>query len=130
MRCLIVEDNAIMREIMCVFLADYADIVTACNGREGVRFFTRAYEEGNPFDMVLLDVIMPEMDGQMALKLMRLVEKGLPAAHDKRAVIIMTTALDSAQDVKGFQGDCTDYLVKPVARAELRTMLRRYELIN
>jgi two-component system chemotaxis response regulator CheY len=115
---------------MSIFMADYADIVMACNGREGVRTFTRAYEDKNPFDMVLLDVIMPEMDGQMALKLMRIVEKTLPAAQDKRAVIIMTRALDSPENVQEslWDGDCTDYLVKPVIRAELMTMLKRYEL--
>jgi len=131
MRCLIVEDAASLRDVMTFFMADYADIVTACNGREGVKTFTRAYEERNPFDLVLLDVVMPEMDGQMALKLMRIVEKKSPAAQDKKAVIIMTTALDSPADVQKsvWEGDCTDYLVKPVVRAELMTMLRRYELV-
>ena len=130
MRCLIVEDNAIMLEAVSFFMTGRADIVTANNGREAVKLFTRAYEEKKPFDMVLLDVIMPEMDGQMALKLMRIVEKTLPAARDKRAVIIMTTALDSPENVQEslWQGDCTDYLVKPVARADLMAMLKQYEL--
>ena len=132
MRCLIADDSATLRDMMSYFLADCADIVTACNGREAVRFFTRAYGEKNPFDMVLLDIVMPEMDGQMALKLMRLVEKALPAEQARRAVIIMTTALDSAENVQEslWQGDCSDYLVKPVVRAELISMLGRYGLIG
>jgi two-component system chemotaxis response regulator CheY len=128
---LVVEDNATLREMTSAFLVDHAEVVTACNGREGAGIFARAYEEKNPFDLVLLDIVMPEMDGRMALKLMRLVEKTLPAAQGQRGVIIMTTALESAEDVQDslWQGDCTDYLVKPVARADLMAMLRRYELV-
>ena len=131
MRCLIAEDSAIMREMLYAFLVDHAEIVTAGNGREAVRLFTDAYEENKPFDLVLLDIVMPEMDGQMALKLMRAVEKTSPGAAQKRAVIIMTTALNSVEDVKEalWQGDCTDYLEKPVIRRELMTMLRRYGLV-
>ena len=131
MRCLIVEDNATLREMTSAFLVDHAEVITASNGREGAGKFARAYEEKNPFDLVLLDIVMPEMDGRMALKLMRLVEKTLPAAQGQRGVIIMTTALDSAEDVQDslWQGDCTDYLVKPVVREDLMAMLRRYELV-
>jgi two-component system, chemotaxis family, chemotaxis protein CheY len=131
MRCLIVEDNEIMLEIASFFMAGSADIVTACNGREAVKLFTRGYEENNPFDLVLLDVVMPEMDGHMALKLMRIVEQTLPSARDKKAVIIMTTALDSPKNVQELrQGDRVDYLVKPIIRADLMAMLRRYKLIG
>jgi len=74
------------------------------NGRDAVKFFTRAKmrkaQNGS-------DVVMPGMDGQMALKLMRIVEKTLPAARDIRSVIIMTTALNSPDKVQGslWQGD-------------------------
>jgi len=65
MRCLIVEDDATLRVMTSAFLADLAEVVTVCDGREGAGLFARAYEEKNPFDLVLLDII-PEMDGRMA----------------------------------------------------------------
>lgn len=132
MKCLIVEDNEFMREGLKMFLAGHAEIKEAENGREGVELFTRALAERDGFDLVLLDVVMPVMDGQEALVKMRQAEKeegGDPAA---KAVIIMTTALNSAEHMEQalWDGDCTDYLVKPIVRGDLLAMLRRHGLIQ
>jgi two-component system chemotaxis response regulator CheY len=132
MRCLIVEDEDFSREGMKFFLADHAEIVVAVNGIEGVQQFRQALAEQKPFDLVLLDIIMPEMDGQEALKLIRQAEKDNPVVAVKKAVIIMTTALNGPQNMEDafWDGDCTDYLVKPMAKADLLAMLRRYRLID
>lgn len=131
MRCLIVEDNDMAREGLRYFLEDHAEIALAVNGREAVTSFRQALKEQRPFDLILLDIIMPEMDGQQALKLIRLAEQNDPAADGKKAVIIMTTALNDPKDMEEalWDGDCTDYLVKPVVRADLMALLRRYGLI-
>jgi two-component system, chemotaxis family, chemotaxis protein CheY len=130
MRCLIVEDNEMAREGLKFFLADHAEIEVAVNGREAVTQFQLALSQQNPFDLVLLDIIMPEMDGQQALKLIRFAEQHDLAPDRKKAVIIMTTALNSPENMEEalWEGDCTDYLVKPIVRADLMAMLRRYGL--
>ena len=132
MRCLIVEDNEMAREGLKFFLADHAEIEIAVNGREAVTRFQQALTRKEPFDLVLLDIIMPEMDGQQALKLIRLAEQRDLAPEHKKAVIIMTTALNSPENMEEalWEGDCTDYLVKPIVRADLMAMLRRYGLTN
>jgi two-component system chemotaxis response regulator CheY len=132
MRCLIVEDNDMAREGLKFFLADHAEIEIAVNGREAVTRFQQALLKEKPFDLVLLDIIMPEMDGQQALKLIRLLEQHDLAPERKKAVIIMTTALNSPENMEEalWEGDCTDYLVKPIVRADLMAMLRRYGLTN
>jgi two-component system, chemotaxis family, chemotaxis protein CheY len=131
MRCLIVEDEDLSREGLKFFLADHAEIETAVNGLEAVESFRRALAARNPFDLVLLDIIMPEMDGQQALKLIRQAEKECQTSPPHKAVIIMTTALNSPENMEEalWDGDCTDYLVKPMVRADLLAMLRRYRLI-
>jgi len=131
-RCLIVEDNAMAREGLRYFLADHAEIELAENGREGVALFQQALCDHKPFDLVLLDIIMPEMDGQEALKLIRLAEQHDLTPDRKKAVIIMTTALNSPENMEEalWEGDCTDYLVKPIVRADLLAMLRRHGLIQ
>lgn len=131
MRSLIVEDNDLARDMLEFFLADHAEVETAVNGQEAVERFTRALEEGERFDLVLLDIVMPEMDGQEALKLMRAAEKDKGVGEDGKTVIIMTTALHAPENMVDalWDGDCTDYLVKPVARADLMAMLRRYRLV-
>jgi two-component system chemotaxis response regulator CheY len=130
MKCLIVEDNEFLRTQTEFFLDGLAEIATAGNGREAVDLFTNALAERNPFDLVLLDVMMPEMDGQQALKLMRQAEKQSGGAA-KKAVIIMTTALSSVDAMQEalLEGDCTDYLVKPVRRDDLVALLNRNGLI-
>ena len=130
MRCLIVEDNELAREGLKYFLADHAEIEVAVNGREAVGLFQQALTRQTPFDLVLLDIIMPEMDGQQALKLIRFAEQHDLAPDRKKAVIIMTTALNSPENMEEalWEGDCTDYLVKPIVRADLMAMLRRYGL--
>jgi two-component system chemotaxis response regulator CheY len=128
MKCLIVEDEDLAREGLIYFLTDYAEIETAVNGLEALEMYRRGLQQGNPFDLVLLDIVMPEMDGQEALKQIRRMEEELGA---KKCVIIMTTALNSPENMEEalWEGDCTDYLVKPLVRADLLAMLRRYQLI-
>jgi two-component system, chemotaxis family, chemotaxis protein CheY len=132
MKCLIVEDNEVAREGLKYFLADHAEIEVAVNGREAVALFQQALTAQHPFDLVLLDIIMPEMDGQQALKLIRFAEQHDLAPERKKAVIIMTTALNSPENMEEalWEGDCTDYLVKPIVRADLMAMLRRHGLIS
>ena len=131
MRCLIVEDEDLSREGMKFFMADHAEIETAVNGLEAVERFRQALAERKYFDLVLLDIIMPEMDGQQALKLIRQAEQQHSAAPEKKAVIIMTTALNAPENMEEalWDGDCTDYLVKPMVRADLMGMLQKYRLI-
>ncbi|GFO62734.1 response regulator [Geomonas paludis] len=130
MKCLIIEDNEFLREGLIMFLQGVADIATAVNGREGVERFTSALQQGAPFDLVLLDIVMPEMDGQQALKLMRRAEQEQGPAG-KKSVIVMTTALNSPANMEEamWDGDCSDYLVKPVARADLMAILQRHGLL-
>ena len=132
MRCLIVEDNELAREGLRYFLTDHAEIELAVNGREAVDAFEAGLARQQPFDLVLLDIIMPEMDGQQALKLIRLAEQHDLAPDRKKAIIIMTTALNSPENMEEalWEGDCTDYLVKPIVRADLMAMLRRYGLTD
>lgn len=132
MKCLIVEDNEFSREALRLFLAPHAEMELATDGQEGVELFERALAGGHGFDLMLLDVVMPKMDGQQALRLMRQAEKEKGVAAQQKAVIIMTTALTSAEQMEQalWDGDCTDYLVKPIVRADLLALLRRYHLIN
>ena len=132
MKCLIVEDNEFSREALRLFLAPHAEMELATDGQEGVELFESALAGGKGFDLVLLDVVMPKLDGQQALRRMRQAEKEKGVAAQQKAVIIMTTALTSAEQMEQalWDGDCTDYLVKPIVRADLLALLRRYRLIN
>jgi two-component system chemotaxis response regulator CheY len=131
MKCLIVEDIEFVREMMVFYLTGYADIDTAADGVEALELFSKAIAENKPYQLVCLDIQMPNMDGQQALKEMRRIEKETPALENK-AIIIMTTASSETKDIEEaiWEGESTDYLVKPVSPDDLMAVLKKYRLIE
>jgi two-component system chemotaxis response regulator CheY len=133
MKCLIVDDDDFSREIITVILSGYSDVIDAAkNGAEAVHCFEQALKNGSPYNLVCLDILMPVMGGQEALKRMRQLEKAAGISRDWASVIIMTTANTSIQDIQEalWEGDCNDYLVKPVSQADLLALLSKYKLID
>jgi two-component system, chemotaxis family, chemotaxis protein CheY len=131
MKTLIVEDDFISRLLLQKLLTPYGACHQAANGREGVEAFSLALKDGQPYDLVCLDIMMPEMDGQEVLKNLRRLEKeeGVKAGHESR--IFMTTAIDSMDNVMEayYRGGCTTYLVKPIDKGRLLDALREYKLL-
>lgn len=133
MRSLIVEDENFGREMIKHLMTEFTnDVDTATNGAEAVQMFTRALNDGRPYRLICLDIVMPVMDGQEALKRMRQYERESGTPDSQAAVIIMTTALDSLQEIKEaiWQGECNDYLVKPISQTDLLALMQKYELID
>ena len=113
MKILIAEDDFASRKFMLKFLAKYAEVDVTVDGQEAVNAFELALEDGEPYDLVCLDVMMPNMDGLEALETIRQIEAGSQSAS--RARIIMTTALNEVNQVdKAFQLGCEGYAVKPI----------------
>jgi two-component system, chemotaxis family, chemotaxis protein CheY len=131
MKTLIVEDDFISRVLLQKLLTPYGPCHLAANGREGLEAFTLALMEGKPYDLICLDIMMPEMDGQEVLKNLRRLEKeeGVQADHQTR--VFMTTAVDSMDHVMKayYRGGCTTYLVKPIDKGRLLDALREYKLL-
>jgi two-component system chemotaxis response regulator CheY len=107
------------------------DISTAPDGLKALELFKNAFLGGEPYSFVFLDLMMPVMDGQSTLKIMRIIEKQGGITGDDAAVIIMTTSCDSPNDMMdAIQSECTDYIVKPVSTSTLRSTLAKYTHIN
>lgn len=118
-RVVVVDDEPSSREALCALLtAEDLDIQSLSNGKE----LLRRMPELAP-DVILLDVMMPEMDGYAVCRELKqsVVFQHIP--------IILITALDAIQDrVRGLEVGADEFLSKPVSRLELqarvRTMLR------
>lgn len=132
MKALIVEDDFISRLILQKILSPYGVCDIAVNGKEAITAFTYALENGDPYDLICLDIMMPEMDGRDALKVIRDKESQINLPPNKEVKIIMTTALDDAHEVIDafYKGGCTSYLVKPIEKRKLTGLLKDYGLIK
>lgn len=127
MRVLIVEDDIATRLVLQRFLRDVCPADVAANGREAVEAFRIALAEKSPYGVVIMDLEMPEMDGQAALCAIRELEKecGVPPGEEAQA-IITTVHYDQKNVVDAFfKGLATCYLVKPVKREELLARLEQ-----
>lgn len=124
MKALVVEDEFISRNILLAFLSDRGQCDVAINGREAVEAFERAYTEGAPYDLVCLDLSMPEMNGHDALRHMRFTEvkQGIYGL-DRVRIIITTVHWDAENMFPAFRGECDGYLAKPVSKPALDEML-------
>ncbi|MBN2432708.1 MAG: response regulator [Acidobacteria bacterium] len=131
MRVLIVEDDPISRELLKRILSPYGDCTLCVDGREAVAAFRNTLETGSRFDLVCLDIMMPEMDGQEALKEIRRLERDKGIARSQESVVIMTTALDTPKDVieAYYRGGCTSYLVKPINQRKLLNVIQELGLL-
>lgn len=131
MRFLIVEDDQIQRKVYSRYVQTWGTADVAENGVIAVTLFKRAFLEEQPYDVVLLDIGMPGLDGQATLTEMRRIETINKRPLGCGAKIIMITALDEPEHVlRAFREHCDSYLVKPVIRADLEQELRRQGMIT
>jgi two-component system chemotaxis response regulator CheY len=131
MKTLIVEDDFTSRLYLQEILKKCGAADVALNGREAVEAVRVALESNEPYNLICLDIMMPEMDGQAALKEIRALEEAKGISMINGARVIMTTALgDMTNILTSFKGQCDVYLTKPVDKARLLSELRKLKLIE
>ena len=131
MRILIVEDDVTSRLWLRKMLEPLGTCDVAVNGKEAVDAFRRAQESAEPYALVCLDIMMPEMDGQATLKAIRAQEEALALPPSQAAKIVMTTALRDLDNVtNAYRELCDGYLVKPILREKLVGLLKELDLLT
>ena len=129
MKCLIVEDDFTARKLMLAYLSKHAECDVAVNGKEAVQAFNAAIEK-DPSDLLCLDVSMPEMDGQEALKIIRQIEKQHNRIGPDGVKVIMTTAFSDKDNVlNACKLGCKSYIVKPVGKDKLFAEIEKLGLL-
>jgi len=131
MKILIVDDNFVNRTVLQEILKHYGSVHVAVNGHEAIEAVEQALSMGEPYKFACLDIMMPQMDGQAALKKIRKIEEKAGYSFESRMKIIMTTALDdSANVMEAFREQCDGYLVKPVDKAKLLKLLEEAGILS
>lgn len=131
MKCLVVEDDFAARRLLKRYLSDYGDCDVAVDGREAVESFRQAMDEKEPYDLICLDIMMPNMDGREALRAIRQIEHEHGIEGLDGVKVIMTTALGDSKNVIGsFREGCEAYIVKPVEKDKLLEEMENLGLIE
>jgi two-component system response regulator MprA len=113
MRILVVDDEPAVREVLGrVLRVEGFEVALACDGREAVRSQAAA-----PADAVLLDVLLPGLDGLEVCRRMR-------AIGDRTPVLLLAARAEVGDRVAGLEAGADDYLPKPFALEELLARLR------
>lgn len=116
-RILIAEDDEINYLLLTKMLSPYQnlELIRAKNGKEAVDIFTNDQK----FDLILLDIKMPIMNGFEALELIHKIKTSIP--------IIAQTAFSSSDDIKMItKSGFTDYILKPINREKLFELMNKH----
>jgi two-component system chemotaxis response regulator CheY len=130
-RVLLVEDDFVSRVMLQTFLSRYGECHIAVNGKEAVEAFRIALERGEKYDLVCMDIMMPEMDGREAVRQVRALEEAHGILSSSGAKIVMTTAVEDIKEViQCFQQLCDAYLMKPIDLGQLLSLMKCYQLVQ
>ena len=130
MRVLVAEDDFPSRKSLMRYLAQYGECDATLDGMEVTFAYMMALDEGTGYDLICLDVMMPVLDGYQALKTIRDMEKERNVPEDKKAKIVMMSALNEEKNVKmAFEMGCSAYCAKPIDFKKFEEVLRKLDLI-
>lgn len=125
MRILVVEDDFISRRLLCRYLEPFGECDVAINGKEAVAAVKIALEEDQNYDLICLDIMMPEMGGQEALTVVREMENDHGVSVGNGSKIIMTTAMEDSKNVRSaFKSSADGYVVKPIEKKKFIETLK------
>ena len=111
-RLLLVDDDAALSSVLVSALTEEGyQVTTAANGLEGLKAF-----KAHPPDLVVLDVLMPEMDGLEVCRRIR--------AQSQVPIIFLTSRAEEVDRVTGLESGADDYLTKPFGLRELCARIR------
>jgi len=131
LRILIVDDSKTSRLALERLLEPYGDCELGSNGEDAIKAFSMAWEQGLPYDLICLDIMMPHVDGIQALMIIRRMEREMGILKPNGARIIIVTNIDNPSIVfeAYYRGGADAYLYKPVDKTKLTAELKRLKLI-
>jgi two-component system, chemotaxis family, chemotaxis protein CheY len=124
MKTLIVDDDKMCGYVAQSIMKKYGIVDVATCGREGIALFEGAYVD-NPYTVVILDIMMPEIDGQQVLQKIREFEYRNSVEKSSRVKVIMLSGIEDKRTIlNSFQGGCEAYLTKPLVAKVLEETVK------
>lgn len=131
MHFLIVDDDESIHLYLQAVLAPFAQCDSVLNGEKAVEFFKKAHAKGAPYDVVMMDILMPGMDGHQAAEIMRDCEKEFEIGEHQQFKLVMITSLVDDTNVSRafFNTQASCYIVKPLDKEKVLDELRQNLII-
>ncbi len=130
MKVLIVEDDPTSQLLLENIIKPYGECVIATDGQKAIHEFSLAYAKDQVYDLILMDIMMPNMDGKEAVRQMREFESEFGIRPSDEVKIIMITALDDPKNViESYQGGATAYITKPIKEPVLVSQIKEFGLV-
>jgi two-component system chemotaxis response regulator CheY len=129
MRCLVAEDDATSRVLLQKFLSKYGDCDIAVDGKEAVQTVKAARQAKRSYDLVCMDLHMPVMNGQDAIREIREQESAAGVLRPTK-IIVTTAQTDMGSITSALLGKCNAYLMKPIDTGKLSSELREIGLVK
>ncbi len=128
MKILVVDDEVVSREKMEFFMKSYGDCETADTAKGCLKAFSAALVKGEPFDLISLDIMMPDSDGLRTLIKLRTLEKEIQAKTGKTLtptkVMMVTSRKDKKLILGCMKAGANHYLVKPADKASIKEKMK------
>lgn len=130
MRILIADDSETDLKILTGLLKRQGDCQTAVTGTEVLRVIKQAIENRTPFNLLCLDILLPDMAGHDVLTQIRNLEKSKSISKNDRLKIIMITGMHDVKNIlKATNLGCDGYVTKPVDKERLMIELSKLGLV-
>ncbi len=132
MKILVVDDNLVNQKLMVTMLSEHGVCDVAADGRKAIEMFDKALREKDGYDLICLDIMIPEMDGQEVLSRIRDAEEKMGIKAVERSKVMMVSSLDDSVNImEAFtKGHCDAYIIKPVHKDKLNYHLQEIGMIS
>ena len=131
MKCLIVENDSTTCELLQGYLASCGDCTVAVDGPQAVEKVRHAIDNKRSYDLICLDIMIPEMDGYDVLRKIRQIEKEQKKNKAGCSKVIVVTALSDFNNIaNAFRAGCQGYLIKPVRKDKLFEQMKKLGLLS
>lgn len=131
-RALIVDDSRYQRHLIIQALGGLFATEEAANGQEAIACFAAAQAAGTPFDIVVMDILMPVLSGHEGLAGIRRLEDAAGIPEDRRVPAVMLSSLDDPANMlrAQFESGAQAYVTKPFEPATLLETLASLGLVD
>ncbi len=130
MNILVVDDEIVSQKKMVKILSGFGTCDGVKTGKAALRAVKTALESWKLYNLITLDVSMPDISGVEVLDAVRKMETDRGLADDEKSKILMVTSHSDIETVKACVGKCNGYIIKPFNREVMTQKIKRTGLIR